>query len=100
MSTVIWEYLSANTFVRYYIFTSLWKPNPKYKPKKRFSSKFIGTEEAQLWLFTRMVPGTLIHKNQDLLQFPAGLKLSFGFAGGRKFAISLNLSSNPQSNKH
>lgn len=81
MSTLIGEYLSANTFVRYYIFTSPWKQKKiKSKLRKRFSSKFTGIEEAQWWLFSaRTSPGTLLHKNQDLLLFSAGLRLSFSF---------------------
>lgn len=91
MSTLIWEYLSANTFVRYYIFTSPWKQK-KSKLRKRFSSKFTGIEEAQWWLFSaRTLPGTLLHKNQDLLLFSAGLRLSFSF----QFAGQNGLNPNP-----
>lgn len=49
----------------------------KSKAEKRFSSKFTGIEEVRRWLLSATnVPGTL-HKNEDLLQFPAGLRLSF-----------------------
>lgn len=42
MSTLIWEYLSANTFVRYYIFTSPWKQKKNLNWGRDFLQSLLG----------------------------------------------------------